>query len=57
MDGSSGFIDKYLVPNKSDLCASVEFNLNGQDKESLRLLREMLFAEGYARHAKLLENY
>ncbi|MGN0714365.1 MAG: hypothetical protein ACI4LN_00990 [Anaerovoracaceae bacterium] len=56
-DGSSGFIDKYLVPNKSDLCASVDFNLNGQDRESLHLLREMLYAEGYARHAKLLENY
>ena len=56
-DGSSSLIQIDSVYPKNAETATVDFNLNGQDRESLRLLREMLYAEGYQNHAKLLEKY
>ncbi|MDY3240182.1 MAG: hypothetical protein SOW80_08675 [Anaerovoracaceae bacterium] len=56
-DGSSSLVQTDYVYPKDANTATVDFNLNGQDRESLRLLREMLYAEGYQNHAKLLEKY
>ncbi len=56
-DGSSSLVQIDSVYPKNAETATVDFNLNGQDRESLRLLREMLYAEGYQNHAKLLEKY
>ena len=56
-DGSSSLIQIDSVYPKNAETATVDFNLNGQDRESLRLLREMLFEEGYDRHAELLKKY
>lgn len=56
-DGSSSLVQIDYVYTKNAETATVDFNLNGQDRESLRLLREMLYAEGYQNHAKLLEKY
>lgn len=55
--GSSSLIQIDSVYPKDADTATVDFSLNGQDRESLRLLREMLYAEGYQNHAKLLEKY
>ena len=55
--GSSSLIQIDSVYPKDADTATVDFSLNGQDRESLRLLRGMLYAEGYQNHAKLLEKY